>query len=74
MAISTVRYILQQGYSPDDIVVLTAYLGQLVEIRRELQKLDLDVRSGTTQERHQHNALFACCSIAVRLLLWLLHT
>lgn len=45
MAISTVRYLLQQGYKPEDIVVLTPYLGQLVEIRRNLQKaMSLEVR------------------------------
>jgi hypothetical protein len=38
MAAATVRYLIQQGYNPDQIVVLTPYLGQLLEIRREIMK------------------------------------
>eukprot|EP00736_Rhodelphis_marinus_P010711 Rmarinus@m.13174 len=49
MVLKTVRYLLQQGYEPDDLVVLTPYLSQLREIRLHLAKLhkvilsDLDV-------------------------------
>lgn len=38
----TVKYLIQQGYAADDIVVLTAYLGQLVLVRNELKSLKLD--------------------------------
>lgn len=36
MVVETVSYLLQQGYKHTDIVVLTPYLGQLVEIKRLL--------------------------------------
>lgn len=31
------RYLLQQGYDPKEMVVLTPYLGQLTELKKELQ-------------------------------------
>jgi superfamily I DNA and/or RNA helicase len=43
MCVSMVRYLLQQGYTPDQITVLTPYLGQLVEVHRELRDQDLEV-------------------------------
>ncbi|PNH08303.1 NFX1-type zinc finger-containing protein 1 [Tetrabaena socialis] len=55
----TVRYLLRQGYAPGQLVVLTPYLGQLLEVQRELSKdtqvlldeLDLrDLRSKATPE------------------------
>ncbi len=44
MVRQVVRYLLQQGYAPGQLVVLTPYLGQLVEIQRELAK---EVQVGT---------------------------
>ena len=43
MAVSTVRYLLQQGYKPRQIVVITAYLGQLLEVRKALAREAWDV-------------------------------
>lgn len=37
MVYKIVRYLLQQGYKPEEMVVLTPYLGQLTELRKELQ-------------------------------------
>ncbi|KAJ6542569.1 hypothetical protein B0H19DRAFT_302681 [Mycena capillaripes] len=37
MVLMIVRYLAQQGYKTDNIVVLTPYLGQLSMLRRELQ-------------------------------------
>jgi superfamily I DNA and/or RNA helicase len=36
MCTSIVRYMLQQGYGPDQITVLTPYLGQLLELQKAL--------------------------------------
>lgn len=47
---AVVKYLLQQGYQPGQLVLLTPYLGQLLELQRELSKVvqvllsDLDVR------------------------------
>eukprot|EP00884_Botryococcus_braunii_P010997 jgi/Botrbrau1/1989/Bobra.0052s0031.1 len=38
MVASIVRYIYQQGYTPENMVVLTPYLGQLVALQRILAK------------------------------------
>jgi hypothetical protein len=38
LIVATALYLRQQGYGPDDIVILTPYLGQLVQINRELSK------------------------------------
>lgn len=43
MAVAVVRYLLQQGYRPDQLVVLTPYLGQLQAIQRELGQQGLNV-------------------------------
>ncbi|KAJ7857548.1 P-loop containing nucleoside triphosphate hydrolase protein [Mycena leptocephala] len=37
MVLMIVRYLAQQGYKTDNMVVLTPYLGQLSKLRRELQ-------------------------------------
>ncbi|KAJ6497671.1 P-loop containing nucleoside triphosphate hydrolase protein [Mycena sanguinolenta] len=37
MVLMIVRYLAQQGYNTDNIVVLTPYLGQLSKLKRELQ-------------------------------------
>ncbi len=42
MVVATVRYLLQQGYRPSDLVVLTPYLGQLLKLQDALSK-DFDV-------------------------------
>lgn len=34
-------YLIKQGYGPDKITVITMYLGQLIELRRELRKIGL---------------------------------
>ncbi len=50
MAVSVVRFLLQQGYQASQLVLLTPYLGQLMELQRELSKgfvvslNDLDLR------------------------------
>lgn len=38
MVLKTVRYLLQQGYTTDDLVVLTPYLGQLQRLRELMLK------------------------------------
>jgi len=38
MILKTVQYILKQGYSHDDIVVLTPYLGQMMKLQADLRK------------------------------------
>ncbi len=38
MAAAVVGYLLQQGYRPDQLVVLTPYLGQMLELQREISK------------------------------------
>lgn len=38
MIVKTVQYVLTQGYAPDDIVVLTPYLGQMMKLHAELAK------------------------------------
>jgi hypothetical protein len=38
MILKTVQYILKQGYSHDDIVVLTPYLGQMMKLQAELRE------------------------------------
>lgn len=37
MILKTVQYMLKQGYSHDDIVVLTPYLGQMMKLQADLQ-------------------------------------
>jgi hypothetical protein len=50
LAAAVVRYMLQQGYAPSQLVVLTPYLGQLLELQRALSRevevvlADMDVR------------------------------
>ena len=47
MAACTVRYLLQQGYAPGQLVVLTPYLGQLLEVQSQLSRVarvELDER------------------------------
>lgn len=39
LSVAIVKYLLQQGYQPSQIVVLTPYLGQLLEEQRELSKV-----------------------------------
>eukprot|EP01041_Mallomonas_annulata_P009811 gene9811-20409_t len=43
MVVEIVRYLGHQGYQPSDLVVLTPYLGQLVQIRSALVKASLAV-------------------------------
>jgi hypothetical protein len=38
MAVAIMKYFLQQGYSVDDMVLLTPYLGQLVQIQSALKR------------------------------------
>lgn len=51
MAAKIVRYLLQQGYRKDDIVILTPYLGQLLEIKNALQSVNEKVFISTTDMR-----------------------
>jgi superfamily I DNA and/or RNA helicase len=43
MSVAVVRYLLQQGYQAEQLVLLTPYLGQLLEIQREMSSQDLQV-------------------------------
>jgi hypothetical protein len=43
MTVAVVNYLLQQGYHPDQLVVLTPYLGQLLELHKALKKTDREV-------------------------------
>ncbi|KAG2495742.1 hypothetical protein HYH03_006339 [Edaphochlamys debaryana] len=43
LAVETVRYLLQQGYAPEQLVLLTPYLGQLLELQRALSEQSLQV-------------------------------
>ena len=36
MVVAPIRYLLQQGYTPSDLVVLTPYLGQLLKLQDAL--------------------------------------
>lgn len=38
MVREVVRYLIRQGYNPGQLVVLTPYLGQLLELQRELSQ------------------------------------
>lgn len=38
MVRAVVRYLLQQGYGPGQVVVLTPYLGQLLELQKGLSE------------------------------------
>lgn len=42
MCAKMVKYFLQQGYKAEDLVILTPYLGQLVQLRRTI-KADVDL-------------------------------
>ena len=61
MILKTVQYILKQGYSHDDIVVLTPYLGQMMKLQAELQKCvnvsldDRDLNEARDQFRGDDN-------------------
>ena len=37
MTVALVNYLLQQGYQPGQLVVLTPYLGQLLELHKALR-------------------------------------
>jgi hypothetical protein len=43
MAVAIVNYLLQQGYAPNQMVILTPYLGQLMELQRLLRDAALSV-------------------------------
>ena len=40
--VSLCRYLLRQGYDPHDITILTAYRGQLMELKRRMQRKDFE--------------------------------
>lgn len=44
LSVAVVRYLLQQGYQPGQLVLLTPYLGQLLELQRELTSQNMQVR------------------------------
>lgn len=43
LAVAIVKYYLWQGYTESDLVILTPYLGQLMQIRNALKQQELDV-------------------------------
>ena len=45
MTLAVVKYLLQQGYRPDQLVVLTPYLGQLLELHKALRGSNQQVDS-----------------------------
>ncbi|KXZ55297.1 hypothetical protein GPECTOR_3g432 [Gonium pectorale] len=42
-AVRLARYLMQQSYAPEDIVILVPYVGQLMAVRRELTKRKIRV-------------------------------
>jgi hypothetical protein len=52
MVVSLVNYVLKQGYSVDDVVVLTPYLGQVIQLSARLDKARIDDR-----DQHEINRL-----------------
>ena len=46
MTLAVVKYLLQQGYRPDQLVVLTPYLGQLLELHKALRGSNQQVGAG----------------------------
>ena len=46
MTLAVVKYLLQQGYRPDQLVVLTPYLGQLLELHKALRGSNQQVDAG----------------------------
>ena len=61
MILKTVQYVLKQGYSHDDIAVLTPYLGQMMKLQAELRKCvgvsldDRDLNEAREQFRGDDN-------------------
>ena len=53
MVVGVAKYLLQQGYAPCDVVVLTPYLGQLAVIQRALGKLNIGVAIGDNDRASQ---------------------
>ncbi|KAG1673298.1 hypothetical protein FOA52_002578 [Chlamydomonas sp. UWO 241] len=46
MTLATVKYLLQQGYQPTQLVVLTPYLGQLMELTKAMRSQQMQVLLG----------------------------
>eukprot|EP00967_Tisochrysis_lutea_P055717 scaffold70181_cov14-Tisochrysis_lutea.AAC.1 len=46
MAVSTAIYLMQQGYAPGQLAILTPYLGQLIEIQQALSRQAVGVDVG----------------------------
>lgn len=54
MILSMVKYLLQQGYQKGDIVILTPYLGQLLQLRTAIRQANFQV---TVSEQDQKDLL-----------------
>ena len=46
MVVGVTKYLLQQGYNTDDIVILTPYLGQMALIQRKLKQMKINALIG----------------------------
>uniref|UniRef100_A0A7S0VPX4 AAA+ ATPase domain-containing protein n=1 Tax=Hemiselmis tepida TaxID=464990 RepID=A0A7S0VPX4_9CRYP len=57
MAVQTVEYLMKQGYQANQMVVLTPYLGQLVELRRGLSETSLSAEIGDRDQSDLRNYL-----------------
>jgi len=57
MVVKTVRYMIQQGYMPKDLVVLTPYLGQLLKLQEALAADDNKVLVGDLDFYEARNKL-----------------
>ena len=61
MVVQIVKYILKQGYSPNDVVVLTPYLGQMLKLQGDIRKFlavyldDRDIADARDQLRGDDN-------------------
>lgn len=62
MAVATVKYLLQQGYAPGQLVVLTPYLGQLLEIHRAMRA---ETQVHTRMHTRSHSPARACAQLGL---------
>ena len=46
MVVGVTKFLLQQGYNTDDIVILTPYLGQMALIQRKLKRMEINALIG----------------------------
>jgi superfamily I DNA and/or RNA helicase len=62
MAVSTVKYLLQQGYAPGQLVVLTPYLGQLLELHRAMRA---ETQVPMHARKRSHSLTRACVQLGL---------